>query len=96
MKRNYEGMFIFHPDLDEEALNKEITFVEKMIKENDGESVNYQIIGKKTLAYPVKKKNEGYYVNFFFDTPPSAIAKIKTELKHRGNILRFIFFRTEE
>ncbi len=96
MKRNYEGMFIFHPDLNEEELEKEVSFVEKMLRENNGESVKCQIIGKKTLAYPVKKKNEGYYVNFFFDTLPSAIAKIKAELRHRGKVLRFIFFRTDE
>ncbi len=90
--RNYEGMFIFHPELDEDKLMKEVNFVEKVIKNNGNGNVKYQIIGKKTLAYPVKKQNEGYYVNYQFNSLPAAIAKIRDELKHREKILRFVFF----
>lgn len=86
-------MFIFHPELDDEKLEKEIAIVEKTIKSNNGEGgVKYEIIGKKTLAYPVKKQNVGYYVNFQFESPPEGIAKLREELKHHANILRFIFF----
>uniref|UniRef100_A0A7C4TAD2 Small ribosomal subunit protein bS6 n=1 Tax=candidate division WOR-3 bacterium TaxID=2052148 RepID=A0A7C4TAD2_UNCW3 len=96
MMRNYEGMFIFHPSLDEENLQQEIQMVEKLIKENGEGNVKYEIIGKKTLAYPVKKENSGYYVNFQFECPPAAIGKIKDGLKHKGNILRFIFFKIQK
>lgn len=90
--RNYEAMFIFNPELSEEKLEESIKAVEKIIKDNAKGRLNTENLGKKTLAYPVKKSNEGYYVNYDFEAPPAAISKIKEELKHSEEILRFIVF----
>lgn len=90
--RNYEAMFIFNPELSEEKLEESIIAVEKIIKDNAKGRLNTENLGKKTLAYPVKKSNEGYYVNYDFEAPPTAISKIKEELKHSEEILRFIVF----
>ena len=90
--RNYEAMFIFHPELTEEKLDESIKSVEKIIKENAKGRLQTENLGKKTLAYPINKQNEGYYVNYDFDAPPAAISKIKEELKHSEEILRFIVF----
>ncbi len=94
--RNYEAMFIFHPKLDEEKLEKEIKNVEELITREGKGKVNYKNLGKKTLAYPIKKQNEGYYVNYNFAAQPSGITKIKTGLKHSDKILRFIIFLKEK
>ena len=90
--REYEAMFIFHPELTEEKLDEDVKAVEKIIKDNAKGRLNTEILGKKTLAYPIRKLNEGYYVNYDFDALPAAIDKIKTALKHSDNILRFIVF----
>ena len=90
--RNYEAMFIFHPELTEEKLDESIKSVEKIIKDNAQGRLDTENLGKKTLAYTIKKQNEGYYVNYDFDAPPAAISKIKEELKHSEEILRFIVF----
>ena len=90
--REYEAMFIFHPELTEEKLDEDVKAVEKIIKDNAKGRLNTEILGKKTLAYPIRKLNEGYYVNYDFEALPTAIDKIKTELKHSDNILRYIVF----
>jgi small subunit ribosomal protein S6 len=90
--RNYEAMFVFNPELSEEKLEESIKAVEKIIKDNAKGRLNTENLGKKTLAYPVKKSNEGYYVNYDFEALPVAINKIKEELKHSEEILRFIVF----
>jgi small subunit ribosomal protein S6 len=90
--RNFEAMFIFHPELTEEKLDESIKSVEKIIKDNAQGRLDTENLGKKTLAYTIKKQNEGYYVNYDFDAPPTAITKIKEELKHSEEILRFIIF----
>lgn len=90
--RNYEAMFIFHPDLAEEKLEESINAVTKIIKDNTSGELQADNLGKKTLAYPIKKVNEGFYVNYIFSSLPSAISKIKEELKHSEEILRFIIF----
>jgi small subunit ribosomal protein S6 len=87
---NYEAMFIFKPDIDEEKLDKEIKSVEETIKNNGKGEVKFSTLGKKTMAYEVKKFREGIYVNYLFTAEPLGIAKIKEALKHESDILRFM------
>lgn len=88
---NYEAMFIFKPNLDEEKLEKEIKSVERAIKINGKGEVKYDNLGKKTMAYEVKKFKEGVYVNYLFTAQPLTITEIKETLKHKDDILRFMF-----
>jgi small subunit ribosomal protein S6 len=90
--RDYEAMFIFHPELTEEKLEQSVQAVEKIIKGNTKGELKTEHMGKKTLAYKIKKVNEGYYVNYDFQAPAVAIAKIKAELKHSEDILRYVIF----
>lgn len=94
--RNYEAMFIFRPQLEEKTLEKEIEAVERIVKEKSDGKVSFENLGKKTLTYPIEKNNEGYYVNYNFTALPSSIIKIKEDLKHRANIIRFIIFLKEK
>lgn len=88
--RNYEAMFIFEPNVAEEKLEKEVKSVERTIKTRGKGKVKFDNLGKKTLAYPIKKFNEGIYVSYQFTAEPLAITKIKEALKHKENILRFM------
>ncbi len=95
--RNYEAMFIFHPGLKDEQLEKEAGAVEEIIKTSGAGTVRHHLLGKKVLAYPVEKQKEGYYVNYEFSISPDKIESIKDKLKHRSNVLRFmIIFREKK
>ncbi|MCX7995720.1 MAG: 30S ribosomal protein S6 [candidate division WOR-3 bacterium] len=94
--RNYEAMFIFHPKLKDEELEKEAGAVESLIRESGAGTVIYQFLGKKILAYPVEKQKEGFYVNYEFSIPPDKIEEIKDKLKHRQNVLRFMIISKEK
>lgn len=94
--RNYEAMFIIRPDLKDEQIEKEASTLEKIIKTSGAGTVRYQLIGKKTLAYPIAKQKEGVYVNYEFAIPPTGIVQIKDKLKHRDNILRFMIISKEK
>jgi small subunit ribosomal protein S6 len=88
---NYEAMFIFRADLDEETLEKEVGELGTIIKNSGQGNVTFEKIGTKTLAYPVKKRNEGFFVCYTFQGPSTTISKIKEEIKHHDNILRSLF-----
>jgi len=94
--RNYEAMFIFNPNISEEKLEKEITSVKRAIKTRGTGDVKFDNLGKKTLAYPIEKFNEGIYVNYQFTAQPLAIVKIKEALRHKENILRFMILVEEK
>lgn len=94
--RNYEAMFIFKPGVPEDILDTEIKHIEKTIKTKGKGSVKHENLGKKMMAYPVAKVNEGIYVNYIFSAKPESITKIKGSLLHDENIVRFIIFMKDE
>ena len=61
IKKNYEVMFIVNATLTEEAIASTVEKFKKLISDN-GEVTKVEEIGKKSLAYPIMKMNEGYYV----------------------------------
>jgi len=60
--RSYELMFVVHPDLEESAFNELVEKVDSWIKDSGGEVENVDLWGKRKLAYPIQKQNEGQYV----------------------------------
>jgi len=96
MKRAYEMLIILDPKLDEEKRNKSIEEVKKIIEGADGEITLEDNWGIKKLAYEIKKREEGYYVNFEFLIPPDQLNEIKDKLKLKKEVLRFLILRKEK
>ncbi len=95
MKRKYELMAIFVPELDEEAVKSEIEKIKDIIASKDGEVEKVDNWGKRTLAYEIKKRKEGTYVIFNFVLPSSEVLSFKNILKLNENILSFMIIREE-
>lgn len=78
---NYEVMFIIDPALEE--AKKEATIEKaKEIIAADGEVSKVDVWGMRKLAYPIQKKNEGYYVVMEF----AASSELPKELDRRFRI----------
>ena len=61
----YESMIIINPAVDEEKVNELSTRFTDMINK-DGNVEKVDNLGKRKLAYPVKKNEDGIYVVFYF------------------------------
>ena len=59
--RNYEVVIIVQPDLDEPAFAEVVQRVSSWITESGGEVSKTDVWGKRQLAYPIRKYNEGQY-----------------------------------
>lgn len=68
--RKYEVVYILHPSLDEEAINARLEKFKGVIENGGGVVENVDVWGKRKLAYPIAKVNEGFYtlLNFNADT----------------------------
>ena len=93
MIRNYEACFLISADLSDEQVAGEVRFIEEIISKAGGELVKSEVWGKRTLAYPIKKKNEAVYAFFYFRGAPSLIADLKDTCALRETILRFLFLQ---
>ena len=62
MTRQYEVVYIFDSALEEPAINERLNRFHALIQQPDGEALKVNHWGKRTLAYPIKKRETGYYV----------------------------------
>ena len=91
----YELLLIITPDYDEseaEALTDQV----KGIIENSGTLLKVDPWGKKRLAYPIRKRSEGYYVLYIFESAPSFVAELSQSLRVIETILRYMIVQYED
>ncbi len=94
MDRNkYEGLFIINADLAEDDRDKVIEDIEKCIKSAKGKVTDVDRIGRKKLAYKIKKRSEGMYVNIKFEALSEGIVSLNKRLKLKEDILRVFILR---
>lgn len=84
---NYEVMFILDPTLSEEEKKAAIEKVQGVISEH-GELGDTDVWGLRKLAYPIQKKNEGYYVVTEFKADTEFPKELDRRIKISDKIIR--------
>jgi small subunit ribosomal protein S6 len=90
---NYEGLFIINPEITEENVKNVYKTISDLVTKNAGALKKEDVWGKRQLAYPIKKRKEGYYYKLDFTAPTSAIAKLEEAYRLNDDILRAMITR---
>jgi small subunit ribosomal protein S6 len=93
--REYDLIFIVHPDLETTAFDEVVQRVQSWITDQGGEIVKTDIWGKRRLAYPIQKKEEGQYVLIDTKLPPASIIDIERNLGLLEPVMRFLIASKE-
>jgi small subunit ribosomal protein S6 len=88
--RDYELIFIVHPDLDESAFNDIVARIQGWITGAGGEIVKVDLWGKRKLAYPISKQTEGQYVLIESKMEPSENAELERNLGLLEPVMRYL------
>src|SRR5215510_1855072 len=96
MQKAYEVMFIVRPDLTEEELDKLISTLQTHATNAGAHMENAEKMGKRRLAYDVKKFQEGQYVLFTLNSEGKAIHELERRLRVTEPVIKFISVRTDE
>ena len=91
----YESVVIINPSVEEEKV-KELSQKFTDIINNDGKVEKIEDLGKKKLAYEVKKNKEGYYVLINFEAKPELIAELERNYRITDEVIKFIVVRKED
>lgn len=91
----YEVMFIMDPILEEEKRTAVIENVKGII-EADGSVSKVDIWGMRKLAYPIRKKNDGFYVVIEFEAGSELPKELDRKLKIFDDIMRHLIINKEE
>jgi len=91
----YESIIIVNPNIDEagiKALEEKFT---GLINEN-GKIESVELMGKRKLAYEVKKFTEGTYVLFVFEAKPELIAELERIYRITDEVIKFMTVKKED
>lgn len=91
----YESIIIVNPKLNEKQQNEIENKYKKIINKN-GNVISIENIGKKKLAYEVKKNKEGIYIEINFTSEASFIEELERQYKIDENVIKFIVIRKED
>ena len=92
--RKYELIFIF--DSKQNNFESSLENTKNLFSNSGIEILKESDMGKKQLAYEVKKNTTGHYVAFELMVLPSKVIEIKNELNLDTNILKFMFVNLDK
>jgi small subunit ribosomal protein S6 len=96
MLNQYEVVFIMTPVLSEEQMMDTVTKFKKILTDNGSEIVHENNWGLRKLAYPIQKKNTGFYYLVEFKSEGEIINKLETEFKRDERVMRFLTVKLDK
>ena len=96
MNRTYEIMFIVRTDVEEAELDKLIEGFSGNVTHGGGEVKSVEKMGRRRLAYTVRKFNDGFYVLMNVAAQGSLITEIERRLRVSEQVIKFITVRMDE
>ena len=91
---NYELTYILRP-VEEANLTAANNRINTIVANAGGEIVHRNDWGRRRLAYPIRKINDGYYTTLFITLPGSAVRGVERSLQLMDDIMRYLVVRVE-
>jgi small subunit ribosomal protein S6 len=95
MARPYEAVYIFDSALEETAITEKLNRFHALIQQSADEQPTLTHWGKRTLAYPIKRRETGYYVVAAFKALPAQLPEFERAIKLDDGVLRFLVVADE-
>src|ERR1700688_5065472 len=96
MNRTYELMFIVRPDMVEEEQDKLISTLETAVTSSGGKVKSVEKMGKRRLAYMVRRFHDGVYVLLAVEGAGGLIHELERRLRVTEPVIKFITVRIDE
>jgi small subunit ribosomal protein S6 len=94
--RTYEVMYIVDPETAADKIVELNETIGKLIEKEGGTIVRMDDIGMRTMAYPIKKRKDGYYVLYEIDGTGQEIMELERRMRVNDAIIRFVTVRVDE
>ncbi|HVN20560.1 MAG TPA: 30S ribosomal protein S6 [Dongiaceae bacterium] len=96
MNRTYELMFIVRPDMTDEDLDKLISTLQAAVPASLGTVKSVDKMGKRRLAYMVRRFHDGIYVLMVVEGGGPVIHELERRLRVTEPVIKFITVRVDE
>lgn len=92
----YETISIIRPGAGEEAITKISERTAEIIGAADGEIMAVDNWGLKTLAYPIKKEETGYFVYTVFKGNGAGVDEMERIFRIDDNVLKYMTVKLDD
>lgn len=92
----YELMYILSSAVSDNDVPTVVAEVDKYISQQGGTLLTQEMLGKKKLAYPIKKTRNGFYVVQTFNLDPSKLQELDNKLRSIESIIRYLVVNVDE
>ena len=96
MNRAYELMFIVRPDMTDEDQDKLVSTLETAVTSSGGQVKNFEKMGKRRLAYTVRKFHDGLYMLLNFEGSGGLVHELERRLRVTEPVIKFLSVRVDE
>ncbi|MBW8869821.1 MAG: 30S ribosomal protein S6, partial [Acidobacteriales bacterium] len=96
MNRTYELMFIVRSDMPDEDQDKLISYLENAVTTSGGQVKNVEKMGKRRLAYTVRKFHDGIYILLTFEGSGGLVHELERRLRVNEPVIKFLSVRIDE
>jgi len=88
--RQYETGFVLSPALSEEETTQFVQQMAEIVAQKKGRMVKSDIWGKRRLAFPIKRFQEGVYVFFTYEGGGDVSVELERRFKQTDAVIRFM------
>lgn len=91
--REFDTTFIVQPEISDEGREALIAKLRGVLERAGGTPLEVDDMGKKKLAYEIKRFQKGHYLGFLYADSGKAVAELERALRLDESILRFLTVR---
>ena len=92
---DYEVALIIRPEVEEEGQEEIIERLSQILIADGGQVANVEKWGRRRLAYPINKVNEGTYFFIQGQFSASVLSELERNVRLSESILRHMVLRTD-
>ena len=92
----YESLFIIRPSVSDEETNALIEKMKGVADKTGAQFIRAENLGKKKLAYEVRRERKGTYAYFYFRAPNHTVGELERAYRLEDNIIKFLTIHHEK
>ena len=93
--RDYELVVVISPDVEDEKVATAVDRFQGLIEEWGGKVQDVDNWGRRQLAYPIDRHQEGNYVVTQFSLSPDRVSELEDSLERSEEVIRHLVVKRE-
>lgn len=91
----YETIFITTPTLTEDEERTLVGTFAQIVSDGGGSMAANERMGRRRLAYPIQKFDDGVYTRFLYDSDPAVPKELERRIRISDKVIRYLTVRME-